>query len=410
MKSIDVQAVKQRYGIIGSSKALDRAIEVAALAAPTELSVLIQGESGTGKEVLPQIIHQLSPRKHGPYNALNCGAIPEGTIDSELFGHEKGSFTGAHEARKGYFEVSNGGTLFLDEVGELPLSTQVRLLRVLETGEFIRVGSSKAQKTNVRVVAATNVEMVKAMANGTFREDLYYRLAMMSIKLPPLRERREDILLLFRKFAADSAERYRIKDPLRLSPEAQQLITSYRWPGNIRQLRNVVEQMNVIEQDREIDTTTLREYLPDVDSSVLPALVNRNARNMDDQGAVLNLITELTKQVNALRAELDARTHGHPVAVPPITPAYREDIIIPAHTVQQGAMTIQMPGRGGEPGAASQDVTHEVVEETLSLEEKEKEMIRKALIKHRGRRKSAAQELGISERTLYRKINEYNIT
>ena len=285
---MNVQPIKQRFGIIGSSPGLDRAISNVAQVAPTDLSVLIQGESGSGKEVLPQVLHAYSARKHGPYIAVNCGAIPEGTIDSELFGHEKGSFTGAHEARKGYFEVANGGTIFLDEVGELPLTTQVRLLRVLETGEFIRVGSSKAQKTNVRVVAATNVQMLQAVAKGTFREDLYYRLNTVPIQVPPLRERKEDIHLLFRYFAQEAAARYKAP-PLTLTEEAQRMLIAYRWPGNIRQLRNLVEQMSVIEQTREVDVKTLRDYLPEESTALVPASAGGGIESISERGAHLQV-------------------------------------------------------------------------------------------------------------------------
>jgi len=407
---MNVQPIKQRYGIIGNSPELDRAIEIASVVAPTDLSVLIIGESGTGKEVMPQIIHQGSQRKHGPYNALNCGAIPEGTIDSELFGHEKGSFTGAHEARKGYFEVSDGGTLFLDEVGELPLTTQVRLLRVLETGEFIRVGSSKAQKTNVRVVAATNVDMRLALKKGTFREDLYYRLNAIPIIVPPLRERPGDIHLLFRKFAVDSADRYRIKDPITLTDDAQRLLTSYRWPGNVRQLRNIVEQMNVIEKDsRLIDAPKLRRYLPEVDAPLLPAVVGRpDAEPMmgQEREFMLAIVRRLQDEMTVLKNQLQALAGGQPIAGRILEPQQPE-VYFHQPVAERGTVTIQ---RAGEGSAEHQDVAHTEVEETLSLEEKEKELIRKALVKHRNRRKSAAHELGISERTLYRKIKEYDIS
>ncbi len=407
---MNIQPIKQRYGIIGNSPELDRAIEIAAVVAPTDLSVLIVGESGTGKEVFPQIIHQNSQRKHGPYNALNCGAIPEGTIDSELFGHEKGSFTGAHEARKGYFEVSDGGTLFLDEVGELPLSTQVRLLRVLETGEFIRVGSSKAQKTNVRVVAATNVDMRVALKKGTFREDLYYRLNAIPIIIPPLRDRPLDIHLLFRKFAVDSAERYRIKDPIALTDDAQRMLSSYRWPGNVRQLRNIVEQMNVIEKDnRTIDASKLRRYLPEVDAPLLPALIGRQepeAVPSQERELMLAVIRRLQEEVVSLKGQLQG-VGDQPIATRVVEPAHQQDVFFQQPLTERGTVTIE---RVGDNSTQHHDVLHTEVEETLSLEEKEKEMIKKALVKHRNRRKSAAQELGISERTLYRKIKEYDIS
>ena len=410
---MNVQAIKQRFGIIGNSPELDRAIEIAAVVAPTDLSVLITGESGSGKEVMPKIVHEYSPRKHGPYIAVNCGAIPEGTIDSELFGHEKGSFTGANEARKGYFEVADKGTIFLDEVGELPLSTQVRLLRVLETGEFIRVGSSRAQKTSVRVVAATNVNMWQAVQKGTFREDLYYRLSAIPIFLPPLRERVNDIHLLFRKFAVDSAERHRIKEPITLTPDALQLLNGYRWPGNIRQLRNIVEQMNVIEKDqRIINVDKLRWYLPTVDASLLPAVVNKNAgdaQGPNERELLYSMIGHLQKDVNALKEHLSAMMDGQPMPMPAqraVPPVLREEFIVPPQGHAHAPMKIERVPTASE---ETNDVEHTEVEEVLSLIEKEKELIKKALQKHKGRRKTAADELGISERTLYRKINEYDL-
>ena len=405
-----LQQIKQRYGIIGNAPELDRALEIANVVAPTDLSVMITGESGSGKEVMGKVIHENSARKHGPYIAVNCGAIPEGTIDSELFGHEKGSFTGAHEARKGYFEVADKGTIFLDEVGELPLGTQVRLLRVLETGEFIRVGSSKSQRTSVRVVAATNVNMWQAVQQGTFREDLYYRLNAIPIMLPPLRERGSDIALLFRKFAIDSAERHRQKDPISLTPEAQQLLMGYRWPGNVRQLRNIVEQINVIEtENREVDSQKLRLYLPTVDASLLPAVRNSqggstdNGQGPNEREMLYAVIAKLQQDVNVLKEHF-AMIQDDPKDLHKIAAAYRDGSLISAPGNDRG-YTIERAPVDREP----HDVDHTEVEETLSLEEKEKELIRKALIKHRNKRKSAAQELGISERTLYRKIKEYDI-
>ncbi|MCB9163162.1 MAG: sigma-54-dependent Fis family transcriptional regulator [Flavobacteriales bacterium] len=403
---MNVQPIKQRFGIIGTSPALDRAIEIAAQVAPTDLSVLIQGESGSGKEVMPQIIHAYSARKHGPYIAVNCGAIPEGTIDSELFGHEKGSFTGAHEARKGYFEVANGGTIFLDEVGELPLTTQVRLLRVLETGEFIRVGSSKAQKTNVRVVAATNVNMMQAVTRGTFREDLYYRLNTVPIQVPPLRDRKEDIHLLFRFFAQEAATKYKAP-PLVLKDDALQLLIAYRWPGNVRQLRNIVEQMSVIEQTREVDAKTLRQYLPDQSTALVPTGnggVGASVDGINERELIFKFLFDMKNDLNALKEQVKAITGGQPMP-PAMPPAYREEpLYMPAGMPAPGTVSI-MPPRHVE----DEDVEHTEVEESLSLEEKEKEMIKKALAKHRNKRKNAAAELGISERTLYRKIKEYDI-
>ncbi|MBL7950551.1 MAG: sigma-54-dependent Fis family transcriptional regulator [Flavobacteriales bacterium] len=402
---MNVQPIKQRFGIIGNSPGLDRAIEIAAQVAPTDLSVLIQGESGSGKEVLPQIVHGYSARKHGPYIAVNCGAIPEGTIDSELFGHEKGSFTGAHEARKGYFEVANGGTIFLDEVGELPLTTQVRLLRVLETGEFIRVGSSKAQKTNVRVVAATNVQMLQAISRGTFREDLYYRLNTVPIQVPPLRDRKEDIHLLFRFFAQDAATKYKAP-PLILRDDALQLLTAYRWPGNVRQLRNIVEQMSVIEQTREVDAKTLRQYLPDQSTALVPtgtASGGSGTDSINERELIFKFLFDMKNDLNALKEQVKAITGGQPMAAP-IPPVYRDEhLYMPQSMPAPGTVSI-IPHN-----APDEDIDHTEVEESLSLEEKEKEMIKKALTKHRNKRKNAAAELGISERTLYRKIKEYDI-
>lgn len=402
---MNVQSIKQRFSIIGASPLLERAIEIAAQVAPTDLSVLITGESGSGKEVMPQIIHAFSSRKHGPYIAVNCGAIPEGTIDSELFGHEKGSFTGAHEARKGYFEVANGGTIFLDEVGELPLTTQVRLLRVLETGEFIRVGSSKAQKTNVRVVAATNVQMLQAVQRGTFREDLYYRLNTVPIPVPPLRERKEDIHLLFRWFAQDAATKYKAP-PLTLRDDALQLLLTYRWPGNVRQLRNIVEQMSVIEQSREVDAKTLRQYLPAEVTALAPLSGATGAQGTDsinERELIFKFLFDMKNDLNALKEQVRSLAGGHPLAPTAAAPAYRDEYILPPSSAQ-GTVRIHMPGEDED-----EEVDHTEVEEVLSLEEKEKEMIKKALQKHRNRRKTAAQELGISERTLYRKIKEYGI-
>ena len=403
---MNVQSIKQRFSIIGGSPLLDRAIEIAAQVAPTDLSVLITGESGSGKEVMPQIIHAFSSRKHGPYIAVNCGAIPEGTIDSELFGHEKGSFTGAHEARKGYFEVANGGTIFLDEVGELPLTTQVRLLRVLETGEFIRVGSSKAQKTNVRVVAATNVQMLQAVQRGTFREDLYYRLNTVPIHVPPLRERKEDIHLLFRYFAQEAGSKYKAP-PLTLKDDALQLLLAYRWPGNVRQLRNIVEQMSVIEQKREVDARTLRQYLPDEVTALAPLGGGPTAAggmdSINERELIFKFLFDMKNDLNALKEQVQALSGGQPLPPSKMAPVYRDEYIIPA-TGAPGTVSIRMPGE-----VEDEDVDHTEVEEVLSLEEKEKELIRKALVKHRNKRKNAAHELGISERTLYRKIKEYGI-
>lgn len=410
-----IQEIKARFGIIGNSPLLEHSINVARQVAPTEITVLISGESGVGKEVFPQIIHQLSPRKHGPYIAVNCGAIPEGTIDSELFGHEKGSFTGAHEARKGYFEVSDGGTIFLDEVGELPLNTQVRLLRVLETGEFIKVGSSKVQKTNVRVVAATNVNMLKAIEDGKFREDLYYRLNTVPIRIPPLRERKEDIYLLFRKFASDFADRYRIP-ALQLSPEAAKQLAEYRWPGNIRQLKNITEQMSILEKNREISFDTLLQYIPAESFNTLPVLLkdDRRGENISEREILYKVLFEMRKDMNDMKLLInEILQHG------PNDPSWQErkqQILNKLHPEENGAEVTEQPNITIQPSGYTQPgITvspvqqHIQVEESLSLADREKEFIRKALQKYKGRRKQAAKELGISERTLYRKMNEYDL-
>lgn len=393
MIKVDVQQIKQRFGIIGNSPGLNRAIDVALQVAPTDLSVLIIGESGVGKETFPQIIHQNSPRKHGQYIAVNCGAIPEGTIDSELFGHEKGSFTGALADRKGYFEVADGGTIFLDEVGELPIPTQARLLRVLETGEFIKVGSSKVLKTNVRIVAATNVNLIQAVADGKFREDLYYRLNTVPIQIPPLRERPDDIILLFRKFAGDCAEKYRMP-PVRLDDEARQLLTSYRWPGNVRELKNITERISVIEENRDITADVLRLYLPDLNVEKYPVLVKKQDNDQkffnSEREILYQVLFDMKKDVNDLKKLVHDIMGGKmPMPVADETPYAHP--IRPVHS------------------APIQEAEAVEEEETLSLEEVEKEMIRKALEKHNGRRKNAAADLKISERTLYRKIKEYNL-
>jgi transcriptional regulator with PAS, ATPase and Fis domain len=409
---MDVQEIKQRFGIIGNSPGLNRAIEVAVQVAPTDLSVLITGESGTGKENFPQIIHQFSARKHGKYIAVNCGAIPEGTIDSELFGHEKGSFTGALADRKGYFEEANGGTIFLDEIGELPLSTQVRLLRVLEAGEFIKVGSSKVLKTDVRLVAATNIDIPQAIQNGKFREDLYYRLNTVPIRILPLRDRKEDIYLLFRKFASDFAERYRMP-PVRLSEDAQKLLSNFNWRGNVRQLKNITEQISIIEQDRMIDANNLRSYLPEHSDQQLPALYQKvDEKTFASEREILyKILFDMKKDMNDLKKlVLDMlQNGGHPSD-------FHGDS---AHLIQKLYSTENgsyIPGQQQTSKVPYDPVdkhdiqdTEEYVEESLSLEEKEIELIKKALEKHKGKRKYAAQELGISERTLYRKIKEYDI-
>lgn len=407
-KNMSHNDIKNKFGIIGHNPQLERAIEIAIQAAPTDLNVLINGESGTGKEVFPQIIHQYSSRKHGPYIAVNCGAIPEGTIDSELFGHEKGAFTGALEARKGYFEVANGGTIFLDEVGELPLSTQARLLRVLETGEFIKVGSSKVQKTDVRVVAATNINFYQAIEREKFRVDLYYRLNTLPIYLPPLRDRKEDIHLLFRKFANDCSTKYRMP-VIKLTSDAEQVLTNYYWPGNIRQLKNITEQICIVEKNREVNAETLLKYLPQYSSTNVPVLMRNEGAS---GGSALNgefkerdlfykIIVDLKKEVNDLKAVVhDIIVGGNGVSVIPKS----NEVVYHNDDIDSGAITIhKSPVQNTANGQTIE------VEETLSLQDKEKDMIKKALRKHKGKRKYAAKELGISERTLYRKINEYNI-
>lgn len=412
---MDLQQIKQRFGIIGNDPGLERAIDIAKQVAPTDLSVFITGESGTGKESFPQIIHHSGSRKHGPYIAVNCGAIPDGTIDSELFGHEKGSFTGAHDTRKGYFEEANGGTVFLDEVAELPLSTQVRLLRVLETGEFIRVGSSKVLKTNVRIIAATNIDIPQAIKSGKFREDLYYRLNTVPISIPPLRDRGNDILLLFRKFAADFAENYRMPTVI-LSDEAKQVLLKYEWPGNVRQLKNITEQLSIIEQDREVTPETLLRYLPEYNDTRLPALINKEGVSEDafnsEREILYKVLFDMKRDMNDLK-----KLVGEIMMKGDVGSEVQDDN---AQIIQNlyGKSEDVLPGREEysrrEPPKREhlddhiQD-TEEITEESLSLEDKEIEMIKKALDKHRGKRKYAAQELGISERTLYRKIKEHNI-
>lgn len=405
---MNIQEVKQRFGIIGNSPLLDHAIDTARQVAPTDITVLITGESGTGKEVFPQIIHKLSSRRHGPYIAVNCGAIPEGTIDSELFGHEKGAFTGAHEARKGYFEVVNGGTIFLDEVAELPLLTQVRLLRVLETGEFIKVGSSNVQKTNVRVVAATNVDIPDAIRKGKFREDLYYRLNTVPIQIPSLRQRREDIHLLFRKFASDFAERYRMP-AVSLSADAVEMLSAYAWPGNVRQLKNVTEQLSILERNKNVGGDVLRNYLPDEAAKTLPVLASSGGPDFSERDLLYKVLFDMRKDITDLKKLVlemisaggvsGAFAESHAQYIDKL---YQE--VNPSHQITSPAISIQ-PVNSTTPV-----VRHdEIIDENLSLEEREKEAIKKAIEKHRGRRKHAARELGISERTLYRKIKEYDL-
>jgi len=412
---MDVQTIKRTFGIIGNDPELDRAIGIAAQVAATNLTVLITGESGTGKDVFPKIIHQNSARKHGPYFAVNCGAIPEGTIDSELFGHEKGAFTGAVGERKGYFEISDKGTLFLDEVGELPLSTQARLLRVLENGEFIRVGGSKVMKTDVRIVAATNVDLPLAIEKGRFREDLYYRLNTIPIHIPALRERKGDIPLLFRKFATDFAEHNHIP-PITLTSDAVKTLESYRWDGNIRQLKNVTEQISIMETERTITAETLAKYLPNRVQSSLPMLLPHDDTmdSVNERDLLYRVLFDMKKDIAELRAQVNNMNAGRPV----------EQNFVQSNPVTQIGDTVVTRVSQSEPKAAepeftefipAEETTHYGVvstgpaTETLSLEHHEKEMIIKALEAHKGKRKDAAKALGISERTLYRKINEYGI-
>ncbi|MFN8211384.1 MAG: sigma-54 dependent transcriptional regulator [Bacteroidales bacterium] len=411
---MELQSIKQRFGIIGNYVGLNRAIDIAVQVAPTDLSVLISGDSGTGKEVFPQVIHNYSARKHGQYIAVNCGAIPEGTIDSELFGHEKGSFTGATDSRKGYFEVADGGTIFLDEVAELPLSTQVRLLRVLETGEFIRVGSSKVQKTNVRVIAASNVDIPTAIENGKFREDLFYRLNTVPIKVPALRERGEDILLLFRKFSVDFAERYRMP-AIRLTKEAQTVLLNYNWPGNVRQLKNITEQISIIESEREIGAETLKNYIPDYQGIKLPALFQKpEEKSFSSEREILyKILFDMKSDMNDLKklvVDLLQREGAADTFSDDSSRVIRN--LIRDAKVERDIRPVDAEPVVNFPQHPVSNViqdTEEIVEESLSLSDKEMELIRKALEKHNHKRKLAARELGISERTLYRKIKEYGI-
>lgn len=408
---MDIRSIKQRFGIIGNSPRLNQAIEVAMQVAPTDLTVLISGESGTGKEAFPQIIHQLSARKHGSYIAVNCGAIPEGTIDSELFGHEKGSFTGAHEARKGYFEVVNGGTIFLDEVAELPVSTQVRLLRVLETGEFLKVGSSKVIKTDVRVIGATNVNMLEAIEKGKFRQDLYYRLSTVPIYIPPLRERKEDIHLLFRKFASDFAEKYRMP-AINLNEKALEILKNYRWDGNVRQLKNITEQISIIEEEREINADTLMKYLPEASVSSLPILYSgeNEGKSLTDRDILYKVLFDMRQDINDLKqAILDITQHSDTRQVKEQNPK----LIRKFYHDLTGNKDMEEPVETHEEyDHLSDELVQdpEIVEESLSIQKKEIDLIKKALERHKGKRKAAARDLGISERTLYRKIKEYNIS
>ena len=410
----DLQNIKQRFGIIGNFEGLNRAIDIAVQVAPTDLSVLITGESGTGKEIFPQVIHSYSTRKHGQYIAVNCGAIPEGTIDSELFGHEKGSFTGASDSRKGYFEVADGGTIFLDEVAELPLSTQVRLLRVLETGEFIRVGSSKVQKTNVRVIAASNVEVPRAIDNGKFREDLFYRLNTVPIKVPALRDRGEDIFLLFRKFAVDFAEKYRMP-AIRLDSEAKNILLNYSWPGNVRQLKNITEQISIIENEREIVAINLRNYLPDYGGVKLPAVIKKDDdKSFSSEREILyKILFEMKSDMNDLKKLVFdlIRRGDNDVTFQETNSRAIKNLFREAKEETNNNNEPEAPPADFSSHKTMDNIqdTEEIIEESLSLADKEVEMIKKALEKYNGKRKMAAGELGISERTLYRKIKEYGI-
>lgn len=417
-----VQNIKQRFEIIGNDPKLNRAIEKAIQVAPTDISVLVVGESGVGKESIPRIIHSLSHRKHGKYIAVNCGAIPEGTIDSELFGHEKGAFTGATNTREGYFEVADGGTIFLDEVGELPLTTQVRLLRVLENGEFIKVGSSQVQKTNVRIVAATNVNMFDAIEKGKFREDLYYRLSTVDITLPPLRDRKDDIHLLFRKFAADFAHKYKMP-PIKLSDEAVQFLQRYRWSGNIRQLRNVAEQISVLETNRDISLATLQSYLP-MESNQLPSVIGSKKSDSDfatERDILYKVLFEMKSDLNDLK-KLTLELIKNGAKVQDINPSLIQKVYGSKETnneivfeAEPHINVIPTQNQSQQEEFEDEDDTNYLMaetvdeEETLRLEAKELELIKKALERNKGKRKAAADELGISERTLYRKIKQFDL-
>ena len=416
-----IQAIKQRFEIIGNTPKLNRALEKAIRVAPTDISVLVTGESGVGKESVPKIIHSLSHRKHGKFIAVNCGAIPEGTIDSELFGHEKGAFTGATQTRNGYFEVADGGTIFLDEVGELPLTTQVRLLRVIENGEFMKVGSSKVQKTNVRIVAATNVNMFEAIKKGQFREDLYYRLSTVEILLPPLRDRQEDIHLLFRKFAADFALKYKMPT-IKLDEQAIQVLLNYRWNGNIRQLRNIAEQVSVLEHNRIVDAATLQGYLPHVGNN-LPAVISDSKSESDfsnereilykvlfDMKADLNDVKKLTMELMRSGNSQQVQKENEDL----INKIYSSDDEVSIPEPQQDAVEVLRIPQESKSSYKEDTETYDYIqditeEETLSIHEKELELIKKSLERNQGKRKLAAKELGISERTLYRKIKQFDL-
>jgi len=406
---MDQQAIKNRFGIIGNSPALVHALDVAIQVANTDLSVLINGESGVGKEVFSSIIHSLSARKHNPFIAVNCGAIPEGTIDSELFGHEKGSFTGAVDSRKGYFETVNSGTIFLDEIGELPLGTQARLLRVLEAGEYIRVGSSKVQKTDVRVIAATNKDLLEYTHSGRFREDLYYRLNTVPIRVPALRDRQEDIPLLFRKFAVDFAEKYK-SPPVQLSDDAKEILVNYPWPGNVRELKNIAEQVSVLSKDKTINAEQLRRFLPEINYNRLPVLASHpqgnNQKEFANEREILyKLFFDVKKDVTELKRMFfdvlqNPSINNNHFRNEPILNDFREEQRPPAISSSQPMVLNNNNNNIDE---------HQEVEESLSIVDAEKDLIVKALKKHRGKRRDASSDLGISERTLYRKLKEYNI-
>lgn len=420
---MEIQEIKQRFGIIGNSPLLNRAIDIANQVAPTDISVLITGESGSGKEVFSHIIHQMSPRKHGPFIAVNCGAIPEGTIDSELFGHEKGAYTGAIGERKGYFETVNGGTIFLDEIGEMPLGTQARLLRVLESGQYIKVGSSKVEKTNVRVIAATNVDVYEAVKSGRFREDLYYRLNTVPLRIPPLRDRKEDIYLLFRKFTADFTAKYR-SPPIQMNEEAQQMLVNYSWPGNVRQLKNIAEQLAVLEREHMITAQSLLQYIPQENTgSNLPMRINQQKKDdFSERDILYKVLFDMKRDMTDLKKlVVDIIENG---GVPAnyagnsqvLNQLYRDIEVDGDHHnhhhnnhQQEPTLTIQQPAAVQHNKDFNITQEAEEVEESLSLMEKESDLIKKALKKHKGKRKFAAQELGISERTLYRKIKELNL-
>lgn len=426
---MDLQSIKNRFGIIGNSTALNHALNTAVQVAATDLTVLIVGESGVGKEVFSQIIHSLSSRKHNPFIAVNCGAIPEGTIDSELFGHEKGAFTGAVDSRKGYFETVNGGTLFMDEIGEMPLGTQARLLRVLETGEFIRVGSSKVQKTDVRVIAATNRELLDFTQKGKFREDLYYRLSTVPIRVSALRERKEDILLLFRKFAVDFAERYKTT-PVQLDEDAKQMLINYPWPGNIRELKNIAEQISVLSQSNMVNARELSQFLPDKKENRMPMIAGTTASGefANEREILYKLFFDMKKDVTELK-KMFVEILQNPSLAGAAASFTKESILNDYSPVVNEVPIINPVNAGNTPVGAANNLLpaqhsvtsapvilhddaiqmHEEIEESLNIMDKEKELIVKALKKHRGKRKDASIDLGISERTLYRKLKEYDI-